>query len=78
MTRPLETYSSGEQKKIDIARALSEPNQILFLDEPLNYMDTYFREQLEAAILACMPTLIFVEHEERFGKNVATRVLELV
>lgn len=77
LTRPLETYSSGEQKKIDIARALSEPNQILFLDEPLNYMDTYFREQLEAAILACTPTLIFVEHEERFGKNVATRILEL-
>lgn len=77
LTRPLETYSSGEQKKIDIARALSEPNQVLFLDEPLNYMDTYFREQLEAAILAYTPTLIFVEHEERFGKNVATRVLEL-
>lgn len=76
--RPLETYSSGELKKADIARALSEPNQVLFLDEPLNYMDIYFREQLEQAILACKPTLVFVEHEECFGRKVATRTINMV
>jgi lincosamide and streptogramin A transport system ATP-binding/permease protein len=77
MQRPLETFSSGELKKIDIARALSSPNQLLLLDEPLNFMDVYFREQLEKAILCYKPTVVFVEHDEQFGNNVATGELVL-
>lgn len=72
LQKPLETFSSGELKKIDIARALSSSNQLLLLDEPLNFMDVYFREQLEKAILTFKPTLLFVEHDELFGNNVAT------
>lgn len=77
MDRPIETLSSGERKKIDIARALSEENDILFFDEPLNYMDVYFREQLEKALLEYEPTIVFVEHDSRFGRNVSNRVIEL-
>ena len=77
LERPLETFSSGELKKVDIARALAEEGDILFLDEPLNYMDVYFREQLEKAILESEPTMVFVEHDSRFGKNVSNKVLEL-
>lgn len=77
LERPLETYSSGELKKVDVARALSEENDVIFLDEPLNYMDVYFREQLEKAILAYGPTIVFVEHDARFGKNVSNKVIEL-
>jgi lincosamide and streptogramin A transport system ATP-binding/permease protein len=77
LQRPLETFSSGELKKIDIARALSSPNQLLLLDEPLNFMDVYFREQLEKAILSYKPTVVFVEHDEQFGNNIATGELVL-
>lgn len=77
LERPLETYSSGEKKKIDIAKALAVKNQIIFLDEPLNYMDVYFREQLEKAILQYRPTMIFVDHDEFFGKNISNVVVEL-
>ena len=77
MDRPIETYSSGEMSKLDIARALSEESRLLLLDEPLNYMDVYFREQLEQAILMLKPTLVFVEHDERFGSRVATRRVNL-
>lgn len=77
LERPLETYSSGELKKVDIARALSEENDVIFLDEPLNYMDVYFREQLEKAILEYEPTIVFVEHDALFGKNVSNKVVEL-
>lgn len=77
LERPLETYSSGEMKKIDIARALCFNNQLLFLDEPLNYMDVYFREQLEKAIMKYKPTMVFVEHDIRFGSNVANVVMDL-
>ena len=75
--RPLETVSSGEVKKVDIARILSSNHQILFLDEPLNYMDVYFKEQLEAALADEELTIIFVEHNEEFGKKIANKILEL-
>ncbi len=75
--RPLETYSQGELKKIDIARALSMSNQIIILDEPLNYMDINFREQLEKAILHYEPTILFVEHDAVFASAVHTKMVEL-
>lgn len=75
--KPIETYSSGEKRKIDIARALASENDLLLMDEPLNYMDTYFKEQLEKAILEYKPTLVFVEHDEGFGLNVSNKILSL-
>lgn len=72
LVRPIETFSSGEQKKIDIVRALAMPNQLLLLDEPLNFMDICFREQLEKAILTYHPTIVFVEHDELFASRIAT------
>ncbi|MDO5518410.1 MAG: ATP-binding cassette domain-containing protein, partial [Clostridium sp.] len=77
LERPLETYSSGELKKINIARALADDNHIILFDEPLNYMDTYFSEQLEQAILRYKPTIIFVEHDSYFGKKIATKTIQL-
>lgn len=75
--RPLETLSSGELKKVDIAKTLAEHHQILFLDEPLNYMDVQFKAQLEAALSEEELTLVFVEHNEEFAERVANRVIEL-
>ena len=75
--RPLETLSSGELKKVDIAKTLAEHHQILFLDEPLNYMDVQFKAQLEEALSEEELTLVFVEHNEEFGERVANRVIEL-
>jgi len=76
-TRPLETFSSGELRKIDLARALSQPSDILILDEPLNYMDYLFKMQLRKALVEQAVTLIFVEHDREFGKAVATKTLYL-
>lgn len=75
--RPIETFSQGEMKKIDIARAFSTENHLFVWDEPLNYMDILFRKQLEDAILEFEPTIIFVEHDVAFGNKIANRVLSI-
>lgn len=77
LQRPIESFSSGERRKLDIARALAQKNQLLILDEPLNYMEVMFREQLEKAILESEATILFVEHDEQFGKKVATKEYNL-
>ncbi len=75
--RPLETYSSGEQKKVELAWVLAGENHVVFLDEPLNYMEILFREKLEEVILSDQPTLIFTEHDTDFANRIATRVVDL-
>ncbi len=77
LNRPIETLSSGEKKKLDLARCICSKSHILIMDEPLNYMDVNFREQLTKAILEKDLTVVFVEHDERFLKEVATRIVRM-
>ncbi len=77
INRQIETLSEGERKKLDIARAFSSNWELYLWDEPLNYMDYNFRVQLEQAILKYQPTLVFVEHDQRFSEKVATKILNL-
>lgn len=69
--------SEGQKKKVLIAKSISEPANIYIWDEPLNYIDILTRIQIEEAILKYKPTIIFVEHDETFVKNVATKVIKL-
>jgi len=76
-TRPIESFSEGEKKKIDIARSLMGSEHILVWDEPLNYVDITIRTQIEKAILKYQPTMIFVEHDAYFGERITTDIIEL-
>ncbi len=71
--RPLEFFSAGELKKIELCRSLIEPTHLLVWDEPLNYIDIMSREQIEKVLLHDLPTIIFVEHDEYFIETIATK-----
>ncbi len=75
--RPLETFSQGERKKVELCRSLLHPAHLYLWDEPLNYVDLFAREAIEEAILEGQPTMLFVEHDCRFIERVATRVIDL-
>ena len=60
-----------------IASSLSKKAHIFIWDEPLNYIDVMSRIQLEELILSTNPTLIFIEHDEEFEKNIRTKELKL-
>ena len=75
--RNIEKMSEGQKKKILIAKSISESANIYIWDEPLNYIDILTRIQIEEAILKYKPTLIFVEHDEAFIKNVAKKIIHL-
>lgn len=75
--RDIQDFSEGQKKKVLLAKSITESAHIYIWDEPLNYIDILTRIQIEEAILKYKPTLIFVEHDEAFVKNIATKIVEL-
>ena len=75
---PIESMSFGQQKKIELARSIAKPADLLIWDEPLNFVDVDARELVEQAVLRDSPTLVFVEHDATFLDRVSTGRVELV
>ncbi len=75
--RDISKFSEGQKKKVLIAKSLCTPAHIYLWDEPLNFIDILSRMQIENLILKFKPTLIFVEHDETFVKNIATKLINL-
>lgn len=73
----VEDMSEGQKKKVLIAKSISESANIYIWDEPLNYIDILTRIQIEEAVLKYKPTLIFVEHDDTFVKNISTKQINL-
>ena len=73
----IQDMSEGQKKKVLIAKSISEQANIYIWDEPLNYIDILTRMQIEDTILKYKPTLIFVEHDEKFIEKVATKIINL-
>lgn len=76
-TTPIECLSAGQQKKVELAKSLVTPSNLLVWDEPLNYLDLYNQDQLAASLLKYQPTVLFVEHDQAFIARVATKVITL-
>ena len=73
----MEDYSEGQKKKVLIAASLLTPAHLYIWDEPLNYIDVFSRIQIERLLLAYRPTMLVVEHDERFREKIATETVEL-
>lgn len=70
-------FSSGQKKKVLIAKSLCEQAHLYIWDEPLNFIDVYSRIQIERLIQAFSPTMIFVEHDRVFQEKIATKTVIL-
>lgn len=71
----------GEQRKLEIARALASEPGLLLLDEPtagMNPQETRATEELVLAIRDRGITVLVIEHDMRFIFNLCDRVAVLV
>ena len=71
------SLSGGQSRRVLLGRALVQEPDILLLDEPTNHLDISMIEWLEDFLLAQNTTLLFVSHDRRFVRRLATRILEL-
>ena len=77
MEKDMSNLSAGQKKKVLIARSLCEKAHLHIWDEPMNYIDVISRMQIEQLLLEFKPTILFVEHDRAFCRNVATKTIAL-
>ncbi|EPY2275530.1 Lsa family ABC-F type ribosomal protection protein [Clostridium sporogenes] len=75
--KDMSDFSGGQKKKVLIAKSLCEKAHLNIWDEPLNFIDVISRMQIEELLLEYSPTILFVEHDSEFCKNIATKIVEL-
>ena len=73
----IENLSAGQKKKVLIAKSLCEEANLYVWDEPLNYIDVISRIQIEEMLKESEITLIFVEHDNAFIRNISTKIIQI-
>ncbi len=69
--------SGGLKRRVLLARALVSQPDVLLLDEPTNHLDIEAIEWLEGFLKAWSGALVFVTHDRRFLRALATRIVEI-
>jgi ATP-binding cassette subfamily F protein uup len=72
---PVTRLSGGERKRLQLAKILSRPCNLLVLDEPTNDLDLETLELLEDLLMEFQGTLLVVSHDRAFLDNVVTSTL---
>lgn len=75
--KDMSDFSGGQKKKVLIAKSLCEKAHLHIWDEPLNFIDVISRMQIEELLLESLPTILFVEHDSEFCRNIATKIIRL-
>ena len=73
LSRPLQTLSGGECKKVYLALAFLSKDAYLILDEPTNNLDSSAKETLAEMISERKRKIVAVTHDEDFMKLLAQR-----
>lgn len=71
------TLSGGERKRVAMAGILTNPSEILILDEPTNHIDSDTVEWLEGFLKKYRGAIFMVTHDRYFLDRVTNVILEL-
>ncbi|WP_416445999.1 ABC-F family ATP-binding cassette domain-containing protein [Leucobacter sp. HNU] len=76
-TRPIETLSGGEQKRLVLEALLRGPDELIVLDEPDNFLDVPGKRWLEDQLRASDKSVLFVSHDRELLARSATAIATL-
>jgi ABC transport system ATP-binding/permease protein len=71
------SLSGGMKRRVLLARALVLEPDVLLLDEPTNHLDIEAIAWLEEFLRNFAGSVIFITHDRRFVRSLATRIIEI-
>ncbi|WP_051827746.1 ribosomal protection-like ABC-F family protein [Streptomyces bicolor] len=74
---PVAVLSAGQQRRLQIARLVTRPADLLVLDEPTNHVALDLVEDLESALAAYPGAVVAVSHDRGFRERFPGERLEL-
>lgn len=77
LATPVRELSTGQRRKLELARLVTRPADLLLLDEPTNHLAPGLVEEVEAALATYPGTLVIVSHDRRVRAGFRGRRLEL-
>lgn len=77
LSKDVSELSEGQKKKVILALSLCTQAHLYIWDEPLNFIDVISRIQIENLIKLYKPSMILVEHDNAFIKNVCDNIINL-
>ena len=72
---PIHALSGGERGRLMLARALSQPSNLMILDEPTNDLDLETLDLLQELLSTYDGTVILVSHDRDFIDRIATTTI---
>ncbi|MEU2592402.1 ATP-binding cassette domain-containing protein, partial [Streptomyces albidoflavus] len=69
LTVPVGRLSTGQRRRLALARLLSRPADVLLLDEPTNHLSPALAEEVEAALDGYAGALVVVSHDRRLCRR---------
>ncbi|MCG6117751.1 MAG: ATP-binding cassette domain-containing protein [Aquimonas sp.] len=69
--------SGGMKRRVLLGQALVSAPDILLLDEPTNHLDIDSIDWLEEMLKSLQTGLVFITHDRRFLRALATRIVEI-
>ena len=77
LDRPIEQMSGGQRAKVILAKLLLEKPDILFLDEPTNFLDREHVIWLADYLAGMSNAFLAVSHDYDFLEKISTRICDI-